>query len=107
MRFDVRDPLGTLLGSMDIHDIRLFEHRSIRFAHALDIRHYGSGLLQALDESVTDPSFQTLDLKVGMWTTLPTIGTHGGYYPGRVDFTLIHSRHPYELHGIRDFTPAP
>ena len=88
MTVEVRDSGGVLLGHMRIEDATWLLRPVVRFAHAMDYRYYGRGLRELPDEYAADPSFQTADFKVDKWSTMPTIGKHGGYYPGRVDFCL-------------------
>ncbi len=104
-KVDVRDPGGSLLGTLELYDATLLREREVVFARALNVRYYGAGLRELLPVD-RDMSFQTVRLKVQTWITPPAIGKYGGYQPGRVDWIFEHNGLWDELMGISGFQPA-
>lgn len=87
-RFEVRNTGGTLYGTLLVHNISDLSTGEIRFAQAHNTRFHGLGFLE-LEHREQDRSFEVARFKVSEWATRPTIGKHGSYMPGRIDFVLI------------------
>jgi hypothetical protein len=103
MRFEVRDEGGSLLGDIEVGDITLFRNPVIRFAMMMNPRFAGYGFQEPSNGRLTDITFHTIDLKVSEWAVRPTIGRHGGYFPGRIDFCLIYEGPIQHLRQVRAF----
>ena len=107
MTFEVRDPMGILLGHIDVLDVRWLRRGSVRFVRALNVPYYGPGLLDDVPPSAEDISFQSVDMAVQMYAHPPVITDDGEYRPGRCDFYLQWDGPMEALRDVRRFRALP
>lgn len=108
VRLEVRDPIGTLLGSIEVFNPKDLLSGRIKFARMLRPRFYGIGFLELESAEylrAIDPTMRAIEMRVGKWWTNPTVSEEGVYAPGRVDFCLIWDGPAEALRSVRRFQP--